>query len=133
MSETPQSDNLPAGPGTTPDPVQRGERRGMFGARRGGDTSGYGGLRTPILFPGASEKPYGGYYDELTGTLETALDAVGGTSFGAAVERVVEAHTGSELDASSVEGVLAADRWARRHATEIVGGGPGVDRSTEAR
>ena len=71
------------------DPVQIGERRGMFGPSTGTDTSGYGGLRTPILFPGASEKPYGGYFDELTGTLESALDGAGETSWGAAVERVV--------------------------------------------
>jgi len=37
------------------------------------------------------------------------------------VERVVEAHTGSDLDASSVEGVLAADRWARFRAAELIG------------
>ena len=71
------------------DPVRIGERRGMFAAKRGTDTSGYGGLRTPILFPGGSEKPYGSYYDELTGTLETALDGAGDSSFGEAVERVV--------------------------------------------
>ena len=71
------------------DPVRIGERRGMFGAKRGTDTSGYGGLRTPILFPGGSEKPYGSYYDELTGTLETALDGAGDSSFGEAIERVV--------------------------------------------
>ena len=70
-------------------PVQIGERRGMFGPTSGGDTTGYGGLRTPILFPGSAEKPYGGYFDELTGTLEAALDGAGDTSFGAAVERVV--------------------------------------------
>ena len=37
------------------------------------------------------------------------------------VERVVEAHTGSELDASSVEGVLAAVRWARHRAADLIG------------
>ncbi|HET7763029.1 MAG TPA: 1-deoxy-D-xylulose-5-phosphate reductoisomerase [Phycicoccus sp.] len=40
------------------------------------------------------------------------------------VERVVEAHNGSELDASSVESVLAADRWARRAAGDLVGAAP---------
>ena len=67
-------------------PVQIGERRGMFGPKSGADTSGYGGLRTPILFPGASERPYGSYFDELTGTLERAL---GDTAYGSAVQRVV--------------------------------------------
>ncbi|WP_082569593.1 NADH-quinone oxidoreductase subunit C [Knoellia sp. Soil729] len=70
-------------------PVQVGERRGMFGATRGGDTSGYGGLRTPILLPGSSQKPYGGYFDELTDTLGAALDAAGDTAYVHAVQRVV--------------------------------------------
>ena len=70
-------------------PVRIGERRGMFGPTRGSDTSGYGGLRTPILFPGSAEKPYGGYFDELTTTLEQALGATGDTAYGSAVERVV--------------------------------------------
>lgn len=81
-------DLLPAAPGTTPDPVRVGERHGMFGARDGGDTSGYGGLVTPILFPGASVRPFGGWFDEAADSLERAL--VGGSaSFAEAVERVV--------------------------------------------
>lgn len=85
---TPGSDNLPAAPGTTPDPVEVGIRRGMFGARDGQDTSGYGGLVTPILFPGAAVRPYGGYFDEVADNLQRAL--VGGeVSYAEAVERVV--------------------------------------------
>ena len=49
------------------------------------------------------------------------------------VERVVEAHTGSDLDASSVEGVLAADRWARRRAAETLGVPVGAETTGEAR
>ena len=80
--------NLPAPPGTTPDPVVIGERRGMFGASDTGDTSGYGGLVKPILFPAAAVRPYGSYFDELADTLERAL--VGGSaSYAEAVERVV--------------------------------------------
>ncbi|MFN2320654.1 MAG: NADH-quinone oxidoreductase subunit C [Dermatophilaceae bacterium] len=86
-AQTPQSGNLPAGPGTTPDPVQRGERRGMFGTQRGGDTSGYGGLVAPTLYPGASVRPYGGYFDEVADELEVALG--GADAFGDAVYRVV--------------------------------------------
>jgi NADH-quinone oxidoreductase subunit C len=64
-----------------------GTRTGMFGAQAG-DTSGYGGLRTPVLFPGAAARPYGGYFDEVADHLERAL--VGGTaSMGEAVSRVV--------------------------------------------
>ncbi len=50
-------------------PVVRGERRGMFGARGVQDTSGYGGLRAPIAFPGAAERPYGGWYDAVVDRL----------------------------------------------------------------
>jgi NADH-quinone oxidoreductase subunit C len=64
-----------------------GSRTGMFGAKQG-DTSGYGGLRTPVLFPGEAARPYGGYFDEVADHLERAL--VGGSaSMGEAVDRVV--------------------------------------------
>ena len=79
---------LPAAPGTGPDPVVIGERHGMFGAHDTGDTTGYGGMVRPILFPAAATRPYGSYFDELADRLETAL--VGGTaSYSEAVERVV--------------------------------------------
>jgi 1-deoxy-D-xylulose-5-phosphate reductoisomerase len=48
------------------------------------------------------------------------------------VARVVEAHNGSDHDASSVEGVLAADRWARQHAAELLGVAPGAVVDVEA-
>ena len=51
------------------EPVQVGERRGMFGATRGQDTSGYGGLVTPSLLPGATPRPYGSYFDEVADAL----------------------------------------------------------------
>ncbi len=82
------SDNLPAAPGTSPDPVQIGERHGMFGAGDTGDTSGYGGLVRPILFPGAAVRPYGGWFDEVSDALERAL-GVRGPGLRGAVERVV--------------------------------------------
>ena len=63
-------------------PVVRDERRGMFGAREGQDTSGYGGLRTSVAFPGAAQRPYGGWYDEVVDRL---ADATGGDL----LERVV--------------------------------------------
>lgn len=40
-------------------------RKGMFGVRGSGDTSGYGGLNRIIEFPAASERPYGGWYDQI--------------------------------------------------------------------
>ena len=83
-----EPENLPAPPGTSPEPVVMGARQGMFGASDGGDTSGYGGLVAPVLFPAAAVRPYGGYYDEIADHLERAL--VGGSaSYSQAVERVV--------------------------------------------
>ncbi len=79
--------NLPAPPGTNPDPVVIGQRDGMFGAAPGEDTSGYGGLRSPILLPGATQRPYGGYFDDVADALERGLFG-GSASFTEAVERV---------------------------------------------
>ena len=74
MTDEAEKDNLPAAPGTAPDPVVMGSRQGMFGSNDGGDTSGYGGLVAPVLFAGAAVRPYGGYYDELADQLERVLD-----------------------------------------------------------
>jgi NADH-quinone oxidoreductase subunit C len=84
-----ESDNLPAAPGTSPEPVVIGERHGMFGASNGGDTTGYGGLVSPVLFPGSAVRPYGGYYDEVANRLERVLDEGAAGGYGRAVERVV--------------------------------------------
>ncbi|MFH8607549.1 NADH-quinone oxidoreductase subunit C [Streptomyces sp. NPDC018029] len=54
-----------------------GVRRGMFGAGDGGDTSGYGGLVRTIALPGASARPYGGWFDETADELEGALEEQG--------------------------------------------------------
>jgi NADH-quinone oxidoreductase subunit C len=61
-------------------------RRGMFGVKGTGDTSGYGRLVREIELPGGSPRPYGGYFDEVVDRLEAA---VGAEAFAAAVERVV--------------------------------------------
>ena len=84
-----ESDHLPAEPGTVPEPVLVGHRNGLFGPSLGGDTSGYGGLRTPILFPAAATRPFGSYFDEVDAALQDALGAAGGATYGQAVERVV--------------------------------------------
>lgn len=80
--ETP--DNLPAEQGEA-EPVEVARKKGMFGSSLGNDTSGYGGLERPIMFPGASERPYGGYYDEVA----DALERVFGDDYSVAVDRVV--------------------------------------------
>jgi NADH-quinone oxidoreductase subunit C len=57
---------------------------GMFGARGTGDTSGYGGLVRTAASAGSSERPYGGYFDDVADDLERAYP-----EFSSAIERVV--------------------------------------------
>jgi NADH-quinone oxidoreductase subunit C len=63
-----------------------GVRRGMFGVRDTGDTSGYGRLVRPVALPGSSPRPYGGYFDDVVDKLVAAL---GEDSYAEAIERVV--------------------------------------------
>lgn len=69
-----------------PDREVIGTRRGMFGVRGSGDTSGYGRLVREVALPGSTPRPYGGYFDEVVDALAAAL---GEETFAAAVERVV--------------------------------------------
>ncbi|MEZ5094140.1 NADH-quinone oxidoreductase subunit C [Nocardioides sp.] len=92
------SDEKPPSGGETQDPstdvvaadaeVERavGARTGMFGVKGSGDTSGYGGLVAPIVLPGAAQRPYGGWFDDVADALEDRLSA---TDLEQAVERVV--------------------------------------------
>ena len=50
-----------------------GARHGMFGASGTGDTSGYGGLVRPIVYPAASQRPYGHGFDEVVDALAARL------------------------------------------------------------
>ncbi len=59
-------------------------RHGMFGPHGTGDTSGYGGLVRPVWLPGASERPYGGVFDEVADRLAEVVPA-----YDQAVEKVV--------------------------------------------
>lgn len=86
MTEVDQQANLPADEGALGDPVVIGVRTGMFGATTGHDTTGYGGLVTPIVLPGASPRPYGGYFDEVADALAARLGQQG---YAAAIEKVV--------------------------------------------
>ena len=56
----------------------------MFGPKGTGYTSGYGGLVSKVVTPGSSERPYGGYFDEVADNLERAYP-----EFSDAIERVV--------------------------------------------
>jgi NADH-quinone oxidoreductase subunit C len=78
MTEPNVPDHVPEDPGalTAPGQEQIGVRTGMFGARDGGDTSGFGGLVRPILFPPPATRPYGGWYDEVADALAVAEPTV---------------------------------------------------------
>ncbi|MFK0258077.1 NADH-quinone oxidoreductase subunit C [Streptomyces sp. NPDC090445] len=66
--------NVPAPRESAGGPEVIGVRKGMFGARNGGDTSGYGGLVRTVALPGPSHRPYGSWFDEVADELEGALE-----------------------------------------------------------
>jgi NADH-quinone oxidoreductase subunit C len=84
MTDTHTSSDGP--PLKSPDGEVIEVRRGMFGVKGSGDTSGYGLLIRPVALPGSSPRPYGGYFDDVVDAL---IDALGEETFTAAVERVV--------------------------------------------
>jgi NADH-quinone oxidoreductase subunit C len=65
-------------------PPSSPSQRGIFGEQGSGDTSGFGGLvrRRPSTVD--SQRPYGGYFDEVVDALEVAFPG-----FADAIERVV--------------------------------------------
>lgn len=78
----------PAVRGAAPERI--GQRRGMFGVRGSGDTTGYGGLVRPTQLPGGSEPPFENDDDNaVIEGLNAALQRRGGPGFDEAVERVV--------------------------------------------
>jgi len=62
-------------------------RMGMFGVEGSGDTSGYGRLVRPVRLPGATPRPYGGWFDDVADVLERGLE-----DYDEAVERIVVDH-----------------------------------------
>ncbi|MFM7860376.1 MAG: NADH-quinone oxidoreductase subunit C [Candidatus Nanopelagicaceae bacterium] len=60
------------------------DQRGAFGVSGTGDTSGYGGLQRVQVNPGSTERPYGGYFDQVADDLERAYP-----EFSEAIEKVV--------------------------------------------
>ena len=63
---------------TARDPVVAGRaRQGMFGTTGSGDTTGFGGLRLPAYAPAPAQRPFGGWFDELTDDLLAALESRG--------------------------------------------------------
>jgi NADH-quinone oxidoreductase subunit C len=63
-------------------------RRGAFGAHDTGDTSGYGGLRRPVVMPAPAERPLDGWWEGLAQVLARVLPE-DGTTFEAAIEKIV--------------------------------------------
>ncbi len=61
----------PGGP--TSAPTTGLARSGMFGTTDSGDTSGFGGLIKAPYTPIPSERPYGGYFDEVADALAAAM------------------------------------------------------------
>ncbi|KGN36784.1 1-deoxy-D-xylulose-5-phosphate reductoisomerase [Knoellia subterranea] len=80
-------------------------------ARRVGEAGG----TFPAVYNAANEVAVDAFHDGRIGFVDI-VDSV---------ERVVdahaEAHTGSDFDASTVEGVLSADAWARGQAATVLG------------
>ncbi|QCB50905.1 NADH-quinone oxidoreductase subunit C [Rhodococcus sp. PAMC28707] len=64
------------------------DRRGMFGVKGTGDTSGYGRLVPPTLLRESASRPYGGYFDVIVDELERTLPRLD-TTFDEAIEAVV--------------------------------------------
>jgi NADH-quinone oxidoreductase subunit C len=59
-------------------------KNGMFGSKGSGDTSGFGGLVKTQATIGSTERPYGGYFDQVADDLERAYPL-----FSDAIEKVV--------------------------------------------
>jgi NADH-quinone oxidoreductase subunit C len=75
----------PTGANTgSPAEVSPTVNKGMFGIKGTGDTSGFGGLVRRRPSPVDSERPFGGYFDEVYDSLEEAYPG-----FADAIEKVV--------------------------------------------
>ena len=59
-------------------------KSGMFGSQGSGDTSGFGGLAKTQTTIGSTERPFGGYFDQVADDLERAYPL-----FSDAIEKVV--------------------------------------------
>src|ERR1700728_5429091 len=66
-----------------------GVRRGMFGVRGSGDTSGYGRLIRQVTIDEGSPRPYGFYFDEIVDRLAEGLQSADNVEFPDAIEKVV--------------------------------------------
>jgi NADH-quinone oxidoreductase subunit C len=69
-------DNVPSPDPTSTEVTPVGRRTGMFGVQGSGDTSGYGGLVKPTLFPAPALAPYGGWFDTVAQGLDGLIESV---------------------------------------------------------
>lgn len=76
----------PSGPPAAAEVVS--VRYGSFGASDSGDTSGFGGLVSPVIIAAPAQRPFGGWFDEVSDELELAL-ADRGLPVTEAIEKVV--------------------------------------------
>ena len=74
VEQSPENVPSPDETGTEVTPV--GRRTGMFGVKGSGDTSGYGGLVKPTLYPAPAQAPYGGWFDTVAQGLDGLIESV---------------------------------------------------------
>ena len=88
MTDT-QDPSQPTEQGLVPESAPKLEivnvREGPFGVHGTSDTSGYGTVRRPVVMPGPSRAPFGGWFDEV------AEGIANGPGLGNAIEKVVVA------------------------------------------
>ena len=69
-------DNIPSPEETSTEVTPVGRRTGMFGVTGSGDTTGYGGLVKPTLYPAPAQAPYGGWFDVVAQGLDGLIESV---------------------------------------------------------
>ncbi|AOZ73418.1 NADH-quinone oxidoreductase subunit C [Boudabousia tangfeifanii] len=74
-----------------PAPRKVAERRGLFGNKGSGDTTGFGGLVAPVVLPGETPRPYGSWFDNCVDILEELLTEAG-LPVANVIEKVVVEH-----------------------------------------
>ena len=67
-------ENVPSPEETSTEVTPVGRRTGMFGVKGSGDTSGYGGLVKPTLYPAPAQAPYGGWFDTVAQGLDGLIE-----------------------------------------------------------
>jgi NADH-quinone oxidoreductase subunit C len=131
-AEVALNEPTPAGPRGAP--TTGVERAGMFMARDGGDTSGYGGLVIGAYTPAPAERPFGGYFDDVA---DAVIDAMAERSIpDGAIEQITIAN--GEMTYYLDRSHLTALLWALRDDPSLrfellsslsgVDYGPGVPR-----